>query len=113
MRSPPEDPRAASCGYRPTYQPRTVFEQDQLEELRASIEAHGILQPVLVTETLEGYRLIAGERRVRAAQLAGVAAVELRAISNAVNEPDRAKWRVDEAFALLAAAVARLVPALS
>jgi len=54
------------------YQPRTVFEQDQLEELRASIEAHGILQPVLVTETLEGYRLIAGERRVRAAQLAGL-----------------------------------------
>ena len=54
------------------YQPRTVFEQDQLEGLRASIEAHGILQPVLVTETLEGYRLIAGERRVRAAQLAGL-----------------------------------------
>jgi ParB family chromosome partitioning protein len=54
------------------YQPRTVFEQDQLETLRASIVAHGVLQPVLVTETLEGYRLIAGERRVRAAQLAGL-----------------------------------------
>ena len=54
------------------YQPRTVFELDQLEQLRASIAAHGILQPVLVTETLEGYRLIAGERRVRAAQLAGL-----------------------------------------
>src|SRR5450759_4207121 len=54
------------------YQPRTVFELDQLDQLRASIAAHGILQPVLVTETLEGYRLIAGERRVRAAQLAGL-----------------------------------------
>ncbi len=54
------------------YQPRTVFETEQLDQLRASIEAHGILQPVLVTETLEGYRLIAGERRVRAAQLAGL-----------------------------------------
>ncbi len=54
------------------YQPRTVFEMDQLEQLRASIAAHGVLQPVLVTETLEGYRLIAGERRVRAAQLAGL-----------------------------------------
>jgi ParB family chromosome partitioning protein len=54
------------------YQPRTVFELDRLEQLRASIAAHGILQPVLVTETLEGYRLIAGERRVRAAQLAGL-----------------------------------------
>jgi ParB family chromosome partitioning protein len=37
--------------------------------------AHGVLQPVLVTETLEGYRLIAGERRVRAAQLAGLTRV--------------------------------------
>jgi ParB family chromosome partitioning protein len=54
------------------YQPRTVFEVDQLDQLRASIVAHGVLQPVLVTETLEGYRLIAGERRVRAAQLAGM-----------------------------------------
>ena len=54
------------------YQPRTVFEVDQLDQLRASIAAHGVLQPVLVTETLEGYRLIAGERRVRAAQLAGL-----------------------------------------
>jgi ParB family chromosome partitioning protein len=54
------------------YQPRTVFELDQLDQLRASIAAHGILQPILVTETLEGYRLIAGERRVRAAQLAGL-----------------------------------------
>ena len=54
------------------YQPRTVFEVDQLDQLRASIAAHGVLQPILVTETLEGYRLIAGERRVRAAQLAGL-----------------------------------------
>jgi ParB family chromosome partitioning protein len=49
-----------------------VFEVDQLDQLRASIAAHGVLQPILVTETLEGYRLIAGERRVRAAQLAGL-----------------------------------------
>jgi ParB family chromosome partitioning protein len=57
------------------YQPRTVFELDQLDQLRASIVAHGILQPILVSETLEGYRLIAGERRVRAAQLAGLARI--------------------------------------
>jgi ParB family chromosome partitioning protein len=79
-------PRAASTTPVPTeipidqiernpYQPRTVFEQDLLEQLRASIETHGILQPVLVTETLQGYRLIAGERRVRAAQLAGLARI--------------------------------------
>jgi nucleoside phosphorylase len=49
---------------------------------------------------------------LRAAQLAGVAAVELRAISNAVNEADRSKWRFDDAFALLAEAVNKLVPVL-
>jgi ParB family chromosome partitioning protein len=43
-----------------------------LEELAASIREHGVLQPVLVTETLDGYQLIAGERRVRASRLAGL-----------------------------------------
>jgi ParB family chromosome partitioning protein len=54
------------------YQPRTSFAEDALAELAASIEAHGVLQPVLVTETLDGYRLVAGERRLRAAQMAGL-----------------------------------------
>jgi len=54
------------------YQPRTAFEEEALAELAASITAHGVIQPVLVTETLDGYRLVAGERRVRAAQLAGL-----------------------------------------
>ena len=43
-----------------------------LEELAASIREHGVLQPVLVTETLDGYQLVAGERRVRAARIAGL-----------------------------------------
>jgi ParB family chromosome partitioning protein len=54
------------------YQPRTAFEHEGLDELAASIAAHGVLQPILVTETLDGYRLIAGERRLRAAQIAGL-----------------------------------------
>ncbi len=54
------------------HQPRTSFEEEALAELAASIAAHGVLQPILVTETLEGYRLVAGERRLRAAQLAGL-----------------------------------------
>ncbi len=54
------------------YQPRQRVEQEALEGLAASIREHGVLQPVLVTETLAGYQLIAGERRVRAAQLAGL-----------------------------------------
>ncbi len=54
------------------YQPRQRVEQRALESLASSIAVHGILQPVLVTEVLDGYQLVAGERRVRAAQMAGL-----------------------------------------
>jgi len=54
------------------YQPRQAFEQTQLDELAASIAEHGVLQPILVTEVPGGYRLIAGERRLRAAEMAGL-----------------------------------------
>jgi futalosine hydrolase len=54
-------------------------------------------------EAMEGFGVL------RAAAVAGVAAVELRAISNAIDEPDRGRWRFDEALAALAEAVSRLV----
>lgn len=53
-------------------QPRTRFEQESLEELALSIKRQGVLQPVLVRPTATGYQLVAGERRWRAAQLAGL-----------------------------------------
>ena len=54
------------------YQPRRRFDADELQQLAASIRDHGIIQPILVTETLDGYQLVAGERRVRAAEIAGL-----------------------------------------
>ena len=55
------------------YQPRSVFDTARLEELADSIRQQGVIQPVVVRATGEGeYQLIAGERRWRAAQLAGV-----------------------------------------
>jgi ParB family chromosome partitioning protein len=54
------------------FQPRHHIDETALEELAASIREHGVIQPILVTETLDGYQLIAGERRVRAARLAGL-----------------------------------------
>ena len=54
------------------HQPRHHWDDADLEDLAASIREHGVLQPVLVTETIDGYQLIAGERRVRAARLAGL-----------------------------------------
>jgi ParB family chromosome partitioning protein len=56
-------------------QPRTRFPETELKELAASIRQHGILQPLLVREVADGYELIAGERRLRAAPLAGLSDV--------------------------------------
>ncbi len=53
-------------------QPRKRFDPESLAALTASIVEHGVLQPILVTETLDGYQLVAGERRLRAAQAAGL-----------------------------------------
>ena len=53
-------------------QPRKRFDAEQLASLTASITEHGVLQPILVTETIDGYQLVAGERRLRAAQAAGL-----------------------------------------
>jgi ParB family chromosome partitioning protein len=54
------------------YQPRKRMDEEALATLATSIAEHGVIQPIIVSETLEGYRLIAGERRVRAAQMAGL-----------------------------------------
>jgi futalosine hydrolase len=58
-------------------------------------------------EAMEGFAVL------RAAQLAGVPALELRAVSNAIDEQDRGAWRFDDAFAALAEALPRLISALS
>jgi len=57
------------------HQPRAPIRDQDLVELAASIEEHGIIQPLIVTRTPDGYQLIAGERRWRAARLAGLATV--------------------------------------
>jgi ParB family transcriptional regulator, chromosome partitioning protein len=54
-------------------QPRRIFDKERLEELAESIKANGVIQPVIVRKEGAGYRLVAGERRWRAARLAGIA----------------------------------------
>tara|TARA_S200000501_G_scaffold375941_1_gene429319 strand:+ start:883 stop:1683 length:801 start_codon:yes stop_codon:yes gene_type:complete len=56
-------------------QPRTVFDEESLAELTFSITEIGLLQPVVVRRTLDGYELIAGERRLRACQEAGMSTI--------------------------------------
>lgn len=53
-------------------QPRTHFNETQLQELSESIREHGVLQPLLVRKSEDGYEIIAGERRYQAAKIAGV-----------------------------------------
>src|SRR4030042_5313848 len=54
------------------YQARTVWDQQELEELTESIKANGIIQPIIVRPAGDGFHLIAGERRFRAAKLASL-----------------------------------------
>jgi ParB family chromosome partitioning protein len=56
-------------------QPRVVFQAERLEELAASIRANGIIQPLIVRRHETQFQLVAGERRWRAAKLAGLANV--------------------------------------
>ena len=53
------------------YQPRTVFNEEKLNELKDSIEKNGLLQPIVVKKAVKGYYIIAGERRFRAFELLG------------------------------------------
>lgn len=57
------------------HQPRQFFDQEQLDDLAASIKEHGILQPLVVSETEDGYELLAGERRLKASKLIGLKTV--------------------------------------
>ncbi len=70
------------------FQPRKSFDSKGLEELAASIKEHGLLQPIVVIEDLDGYMLIAGERRLRAAKLAG-----LQKIKAIIADIEKRKYR--------------------
>lgn len=57
------------------YQPRKIFDEGALKELSASIAQHGVFTPILVKQSIQGYDLIAGERRLRASKLAGLSEI--------------------------------------
>ena len=57
------------------YQPRKNFDEEALSELAASIKEHGVFQPIIVKKSVKGYEIIAGERRFRAAKIAGLSTI--------------------------------------
>ena len=54
------------------YQPRKVFDEEKLEELAQSIKVNGIFQPLILKKSIQGYEIVAGERRYRAAMMVGL-----------------------------------------
>lgn len=54
------------------YQPRKHFDEEKLNELAQSIKEHGIFQPIIVKKSVQGYEIVAGERRYRAASIVGL-----------------------------------------
>ena len=63
------------------YQPRKRFDSDELTSLTESVKNHGVLQPLVVRQTGDGFQLIAGERRLRAAQAAGLDEVPVHVVN--------------------------------
>ncbi|HEY8426459.1 MAG TPA: ParB/RepB/Spo0J family partition protein [Limnochordales bacterium] len=76
------------------YQPRRTLPESELEELARSIQEHGVLQPILVRRVEGGYELVAGERRWRAAQMAGLTKVP--AIVRDADDRTAAEWALIE-----------------
>lgn len=54
------------------HQPRKVFDEDALQELASSIKINGVFQPIIAKKSIKGYEIVAGERRYRAAKIAGL-----------------------------------------
>lgn len=71
------------------HQPRKSMPDEGLQELARSIRENGVLQPILVRQTGEGYEIVAGERRARAAQIAGL--TEIPALVCSLEEADSMK----------------------
>jgi ParB family chromosome partitioning protein len=69
------------------YQPRQRMDEDEMATLVASVLEHGVIQPILVTETLDGYELVAGQRRLRAAEAAGLERIP--AVVRQLSDPAR------------------------
>ena len=57
------------------YQPRKTFDTASLNELAKSIEEYGVVQPIIVKKSIKGYELVAGERRTKAAKIAGLKSI--------------------------------------
>ena len=77
-----------------TTNPRATFEQSKLEELAESIRQHGLIQPITVRPNAEGFEVVAGARRFRAAQLAELFAIPARIVE--LTDAQAQEWQLVE-----------------
>ena len=77
-----------------TTNPRRTFDEGKLQELAASIRHHGIIQPITVRPNSEGFELIAGARRYRAAQLAELFSIPARIVE--IDDTQALEWQLVE-----------------
>ena len=77
-----------------TTNPRRTFDQNKLRELAASIKHHGLIQPITVRPNSEGFELIAGARRYRAALLAELFSIPARIIE--IDDAQVLEWQLVE-----------------
>ena len=76
------------------YQPRKTFEEERLNDLASSIQQHGILQPIVLRQTVQGYYIVVGGRRFRASKLAGL--TEVPAIIKELSDEDMMELAIIE-----------------
>lgn len=76
------------------YQPRKIFDEKAIQELSASIKEHGILQPIILRKTGATYEIVVGERRFRAAQMAGLA--EIPAVVRTLTDEETMEFAILE-----------------
>lgn len=76
------------------YQPRKTFDDDRLSDLAMSIQTHGVLQPIVLRQTVQGYYIVVGERRFRASQLTGL--TEIPAIIKELSDSDMMELAIIE-----------------
>lgn len=77
------------------FQPRKTFDEDSLQELAENIKLHGILNPIQLRKNADRYQIISGERRFRAAKIAGLEEIDAR-VFNLLSDKTMSEWAIIE-----------------
>ncbi len=77
------------------FQPRRIFDENEIEELAETIKKHGLIQPITVRKAAGRYQIVSGERRTRAAKLAGLETINAY-VHNLLSDKNMSEWALIE-----------------